>query len=150
MVSFHFNYQDKGNVLQLQQETQQPANHSSKMAICLEQVRVILGRNSDVWSVRNYSFSLNKILSLVVLHKKLSIEEEPIAWQGKFSQGNGYKRGENLSLFFPKGQNPKKPNFIQCTLHSWNSALETPKLGCSLELATNCVCYQCWDRGQTF
>lgn len=88
MVSFHFNYQDKGNVLQLQQETQQPANHSSKMAICLEQVRVILGRNSDVWSVRNYSFSLNKILSLVVLHKKLSIEEEPIAWQGKFSQEN--------------------------------------------------------------
>lgn len=75
MVSFHFNYQDKGNVLQLQQETQQPANHSSKMAICLEQVRVIQGRNSDTWLVRNYSFSLNKILSLVVWHKKLSIEE---------------------------------------------------------------------------
>lgn len=83
MVSFHFNYQDKGNVLQLQQETQPPANHSNKMAICLEQVRVILGRNSDMWSVRSHSFSFlfnylflfNKILSVVVLDRKLSTEE---------------------------------------------------------------------------
>lgn len=48
---FPFHYQGKGsNVLQLQQETQQPANHSNKMAICLEQVRVMLGRNSDLCS----------------------------------------------------------------------------------------------------